>query len=133
MLLNSQYSSFFGLQFIATSQETEGKYFLAKTIVPDGDDGPPPHIHTREDESFYIEKGELTFVVNDKEIVVKTGDFINIQKGEKHTWYNNSGKSTHLFITFCPGGIEEMFRELDQNMVDINEIGKKYGTEFFNE
>lgn len=123
--------SFFGLEFIATSEETEGKYFLSKAIIPAGDNGPPPHIHSKEDEGFYIEKGELTFIVNHKEICVRAGSFINIQKGEKHTWYNSSAGEAIVIVTFCPAGIEEMFRELDQNITDIHLISRKYGTHFF--
>lgn len=131
MRVSEHHRDFFGLHFIATSTETGGSYFLAETLVPAGDDGPPPHIHTREDEGFYVLSGELTFVINDKELLRKEGEFINIQKGERHSWYNKSGKEVKMLIVFTPGGIEEMFRELHYDSGNIAEIGRRYGTEFY--
>ena len=122
--------SFFGLTFISTSEETNGKYFQSSTMIPAGDPGPPPHIHSKEDEGFYVKSGELTFIINDEEVVVKEGEYINIEKGEKHSWRNDSNSATELIITFSPAGIEKMFEELDENPSNILEIGKKYGTDF---
>ncbi|MDN5201930.1 cupin domain-containing protein [Fulvivirgaceae bacterium BMA10] len=133
MKTNTSQKNYFGLTFISTSEETNGQYFLSETTIPAGDNGPPPHVHTREDEGFYIVSGELTFLVNDKEIHLKTGDYLNIEKGEKHTWRNDSMSDTKLLVTFAPAGIEGMFRELDEDMTNILEIGRKYGTEFLME
>ncbi|MBW4617281.1 MAG: hypothetical protein KME21_29470 [Desmonostoc vinosum HA7617-LM4] len=42
------------------SEDTNGQYTLAELRV-DPEIGPPPHIHHREDEAFYIQEGELEF------------------------------------------------------------------------
>ena len=47
-------------RFLATSEETNGKYTLWEAIVPPGG-GPPPHVHSREEEGFYVLEGEITF------------------------------------------------------------------------
>lgn len=122
--------SYFGLRFIATGAETNGKYFLGETIIPAGDPGPPMHSHSREDESFFLKKGKLTFLVKGKEIGLNQGEFLNIEKGEKHTWKNDSDEDAELLVTFAPAGIENMFIELDNDMGRIKEIGLKYGTDF---
>ena len=121
---------YFGLNFIATGDETNGRYFLSQTIVPAGDPGPPLHTHAREDESFFLKSGELIFYINEEKITLKEGEFLNIEQGEKHTWKNESDMDAALIITFAPAGIEKMFVELDEGMARIKEIGKKYGTEF---
>ena len=123
-------NNFFGLNFIATSEETNNKYFLSETIVPAGDMGPPQHTHTREDESFYLKKGQLIFTVNAVEVTLSEGEFLNIEKGETHSWKNISSQDAELIVTFAPAGIEKMFVELDGDMSRIREIGLKYGTEF---
>jgi quercetin dioxygenase-like cupin family protein len=46
-------------RFLATGEETDGKYAMWEAIVPPGG-GPPAHIHSREEESFYILEGEIT-------------------------------------------------------------------------
>lgn len=122
--------AYFGLVFIATASETNGQYFMSETIVPGGDNGPPMHVHTKEDESFYLRKGNLTFIVNDKIIEMKEGEFLNIEKGEKHTWMNKTLINAELIITFAPAGIEKMFVELEKNVSEIKKIGRKYGTLF---
>lgn len=122
--------TFFGLTFLATGDETNGKYFLSEAIVPAGDDGPPIHVHTKEDEGFYLKKGMLNFIIDGNEIELKEGEYLNIEKGEKHTWRNKTEFDAELFVTFAPAGIEYMFKELDRNSSDIKKIGLKYGTEF---
>src|SRR5712692_8932007 len=47
-------------RFLATGDDTNGKYALWEAIVPPGG-GPPPHVHSREEEGFYILEGEITF------------------------------------------------------------------------
>jgi len=43
---------------IMTSREiTGGSFTLIEGLIPPEDPGPPPHTHTRENESFYIIEG----------------------------------------------------------------------------
>lgn len=121
---------FFGLTFLATGNETDGKYFLSETTIPAGENGPPVHFHAKEDEGFYLRKGKLKFVLGNKEIELKEGEFLNIEKGEKHTWRNETEFDAELIVIFVPAGIENMFKELEKNISDVKKIGKKYGTEF---
>lgn len=121
---------YFGLTFLATGKETDGKYFLSETTVPSGDPGPPIHTHSKEDEGFYLRSGTLLFLIDGEEIKLNEGEYLNIEKGEKHTWRNESNLDAELIVTFVPAGIEDMFKELDRNMANIKEIGQKYGTEF---
>ena len=85
---------------------------------------------TKEDESFFAKRGKLLFIVNGKEIQLNQGEFLNIEKGERHTWRNVSDEDTELIITFAPAGIENMFMELENDMTKIKEVGVKYGTDF---
>ena len=122
--------TYYGMTFLATGNETNGKYFLSETIVPAGDNETPFHAHSNEDEGFYLRKGELTFIVNGKEIQLKEGEYLNIEKGEKHTFRNKTEFSAELIVIFVPAGIENMFKELEKNSADIKRIGRKYGTEY---
>ena len=120
----------FGLSFIATGKETDGKYFLSETIVPSGDSGPPIHSHSKEDEGFFLKAGRLIFTVDEEDIELKKGEFLNIKKGVEHTWKNDSDEDAELLVIFAPAGIEDMFVELDKNISNIKEIGLRYGTDF---
>src|SRR5690606_39297144 len=55
-------------RFLATGEDTDGKYATFEAIVPPGS-GPPPHVHSREEESFLVLEGEMTFQLGEDRIV----------------------------------------------------------------
>ena len=59
-------------RFLVTAENTNGKYALWEAIVPPGG-GPPPHVHSREEEGFYILEGDITFQIGDERIVATAG------------------------------------------------------------
>lgn len=97
-------------RFLATGDETNGKYAMWEAIVPSGG-GPPPHIHSREEEAFYILEGEITFTVNEEKIVAKAGTFANMPVGTPHSFKNESAQPAKMLISVAPAGLEEMFFE----------------------
>ena len=78
-------------RFLAVGEETDGKYALWEAIVPPGG-GPPPHVHSREEEGFYILEGEVTFTVGDERIVASAGLFANMPVGTLHSFKNVSDR-----------------------------------------
>ncbi|MEM9596839.1 MAG: cupin domain-containing protein [Acidobacteriota bacterium] len=119
--------SHFGLNFIATGEDTNGRYFQCSTVIPAGDGGPPVHKHAHESEGFYVLSGSITLAVDGREWELKPGDFFNVPPGAAHTWRNGSEHSAELIITFSPSGIEDMFRKLDEPGADFEKIGNRYG------
>ncbi len=59
-------------RFLATGEETDGKYALFEALVPPGG-GPPPHRHSREEEAFFILEGELTLHVDGERLRRRPG------------------------------------------------------------
>jgi mannose-6-phosphate isomerase-like protein (cupin superfamily) len=98
-------------RFLATGLETDGKYALFEAIVGPGG-GPPPHVHHREEEGFYVLEGEITFTVDGERIVAKAGMFANIPVGTPHSFRNESDRSAKMLITLAPAGLEQMFFEV---------------------
>ena len=43
--------------------------------------GPPAHIHTREEEAFYVIRAEVVFLVGDERVTAGPGTFLNVPKG----------------------------------------------------
>ncbi|MCX7396623.1 MAG: cupin domain-containing protein [Planctomycetales bacterium] len=64
-------------RFLVTGDETNGKYAMWEAIVPPGG-GPPPHVHSREEEGFYILEGEITFMIDEQRAVATAGMFANM-------------------------------------------------------
>jgi len=115
---------------LATGDQTNNGYYLTHAIVPAGG-GPPAHIHTREEEAFYLIRGELTFLADDREITVPAGSFVNIPRGTKHRFHNAGSEEVEMIFWFTPAGIEGLFAELFEHPENIVEAGKRYGTEYF--
>ena len=78
-------------RFLATGKETNGKYALWEAIVPPGG-GPPPHVHSREEEGFYVLEGEITLQIGEQRLVATAGMFANMPVGTPHSFKNESGK-----------------------------------------
>lgn len=97
-------------RFMATSEDTNGKYAMWEAIVPPGG-GPPPHVHSREEESFYILEGEITFQIGEERVVATAGMFANMPVGTPHSFKNESSQPAKMIISIAPAGLEEMFFE----------------------
>lgn len=100
-------------RFLAVGADTDGKYALWEAIVPPGS-GPPPHVHSREEEGFYMLEGEITFSIGDKLFVATAGMFANMPVGTPHSFKNESGRSARMLISVAPAGLEQMFFEVGQ-------------------
>ena len=100
------------------------------------DDGPPPHIHHREDETFQILEGEYEWTVGNNKFVAKKGETIFAPRGVAHT-YRYVGKTPgRLMCVITPSGFEGFFEEVgalspqqQQDIGRVMEIAKKYGLE----
>ena len=100
-------------RFMATGDDTDGRYAMFEAVVRPGG-GPPPHIHSREEESFYVLEGEITFQVGDERIVAKAGTFATMPVGNLHSFRNNTDKTARMILSVAPAGLEKMFLEVGQ-------------------
>ncbi len=98
-------------RFLTTGEDTKGKYAMWEAIVPPGG-GPPPHVHSREEEGFYILEGEITLHVGEERIVATAGMFANIPVGTPHSFKNDGKKPAKMLISVAPAGLEKMFFEV---------------------
>lgn len=97
-------------RMLATGEQTGGAYVLSEArVLPGG--GPPPHIHHREDESFFVLEGEVTFQLGDKKVVAKPGAFIQGPRGIPHAFKNESAKPARMLIFVTPPGFEKFMAE----------------------
>jgi quercetin dioxygenase-like cupin family protein len=97
-------------RFLTTGEDTDGRYAQWEAIVPPGG-GPPPHVHSRENEGFYIIEGEITFRIGEERVVATAGTFANMPVGVPHSFKNESDRIAKVLITVAPAGLERMFFE----------------------
>src|SRR3984893_11722206 len=87
-------------RFLATGEDTDGRYALWEAIVPPGG-GPPPHVHSREEEGFCILEGEITLQIGDERIAATAGMFANMPVGTPHSFTNESDKPAKMLISIA--------------------------------
>jgi quercetin dioxygenase-like cupin family protein len=104
-------------RFLATGDDTNGKYALFEALVGPGG-GPPPHVHSREEEGFYDLEGEITFTINGERIVATAGTFANVPVGTPHSFKNESTKPARMLISVAPAGLEKMFMEVGVSLAE---------------
>lgn len=94
--------------FKATGRQTGGAFTVMDQIIqPQG--GPPPHIHHREDEAFYVLDGKFIFLYGDTQSEVSAGSFVYIPKRTLHTFKNIDTIPSRLLVTVTPAGLEDFF------------------------
>jgi AraC-like DNA-binding protein/mannose-6-phosphate isomerase-like protein (cupin superfamily) len=87
---------------LAETHETNGAFCLVEaTLVPGNE--PPPHVHSREDELFYVLEGEFDVYVGAEAFKVETGACIFLPKGPPHAFVIRSPR-LRLLTLFTPGG-----------------------------
>lgn len=105
-------------EFKAVGEDTGGAYALVETTASPGVPGPPPHIHHREDEAFYVLEGEIELTVEGSVSTVGPGSFVNLSKGSLHT-FRNAGEAPARFLAIvAPAGFEKFFFEVGEPATD---------------
>ncbi len=97
--------------FFATSAETASAFAIWMDEPPPGG-GPVPHVHTREEEFFYVLEGKITFWCAGQELSATPGAFVGLPKGLGHQFRNDGKGPSRTLIFFVPGGCEGFFLEL---------------------
>lgn len=95
---------------LLTGEQTGGAFLLMQAIVPPAC-GNPPHIHGREDETFYIQEGTLTVHVGDKTLNATAGDVVKLPRGLVHCFQNNGDANTKVLVVVEPAGFEKFFED----------------------
>jgi mannose-6-phosphate isomerase-like protein (cupin superfamily) len=89
---------------------------LENITAPDG--GPPPHIHEREDEFFYVIDGAFEIRIGDETHAVGPGGFAFVPRGTVHCFRNTTEAPARILVGFTPGAIDGFFREAGVPAVD---------------
>jgi quercetin dioxygenase-like cupin family protein len=93
--------------FLAWGHETSGRHALIKIIVQRGAE-PPPHTHSREDESYFILKGSIQYTIGDHQLTVNEGEYVYLPKDVPHSFKILSEKAEVLML-MSPAGLEQWF------------------------
>jgi quercetin dioxygenase-like cupin family protein len=122
-------------------EDAAGAFTLGEEITPPRG-GPPPHLHTREDETFYVVEGELEFVVGERTISATAGSVVYCPRGIPHGFTNVGTTPSRMAVIIAPAGLEKFFEEVGEPVTDPSSppegppdierlvaVGRKHGIE----
>ena len=101
----------------ATGESTSGRLVLLENLTAPGG-GPPPHVHTREDEFFYVLDGAFEIRIGDQVHTLGAGGFAYAPRGTVHNFRNTAQTPSRILVGFTPGGMEGFFRESGRPATD---------------
>lgn len=98
------------IKFLITSKDTNGLYAMFEAKGIPGME-PPPHTHSREDETYYILDGELYFKVGDMEFTAGKGDSVYLPRHVRHE-FKVLSPEFHCQVGLFPALLDEYFLKL---------------------
>ena len=73
------------MTFLAKGSETSGRFALMEYHTKPGNE-PPPHVHDREHELYFVLEGAMRFYCEDKTLDVGVGDVVFLPQGKAHAF-----------------------------------------------
>ncbi len=122
MPLEGKMTAFVGdlYRFLAVSDDTGGRFAVFHATVGPGG-GPPFHIHSREDEAFFVLDGTVSFDSEDASIELGPGGFVHLPIGTKHRFANAMQEPAEVLIIVSPAGFEKYFELAGQPWHDATQ------------
>lgn len=95
---------------LVAKQDTNQAFSLLEATLAPGNE-PPPHVHSREDELFYVLEGEFDVYVGEEAYQARTGECVFLPKLKPHAFLIRSPR-LRVLILYTPGGLEEAFHRV---------------------
>jgi quercetin dioxygenase-like cupin family protein len=96
---------------VVTGDQSNGALAALDVVAPPGE-GPPLHVHNREDETVYILEGEFRWKLGAELCATQPGSFVFIPRGLAHCFQCVGQQPGRMLITFAPAGMEGFFERL---------------------
>ena len=110
-----------------TLKASDPEIGVCEVVISPGDE-PPLHIHSREDEWFYVLDGDVSFHVGDETYRCTSGSFVSFPQGIPHTFTIES-PSARILVVNTPGGFERMFELAPKTPEEAQRALADYGVE----
>jgi quercetin dioxygenase-like cupin family protein len=94
-------------EVLVAPDKTDGSFALLDMQLPRGAE-PPRHVHTREDETFYLLEGNITFHIGDEVIHAQAGQTVFAPRQVPHHFHIES-EAVRFLTLITPGQFAEHF------------------------
>jgi uncharacterized cupin superfamily protein len=90
---------------------------------------PPPHVHAREDELFYILAGEIKVFADGKAFAVSAGECVILPRKSPHAYLIESAE-VHILALMTPGGFLDAINKMNApaRTMEIPSDSESYAT-----
>ena len=96
-------------EYLATGEQTAGRFGLYRWTFGETESGPDPHFHRSITEQFYVLSGEVRLYDGRRWVTARPGDFLYVPEGGVHGFRGAEGAS--MLLMFAPGGPREDYFE----------------------
>lgn len=76
---------------------------ISEAVSEPGGPSPPPHVHHRHVESFYVLEGEMTFTAGGRELSATAGTWVQVPAGTPHTFAFTGADEVRFLNLHTPG------------------------------
>jgi mannose-6-phosphate isomerase-like protein (cupin superfamily) len=90
------------MTFLAKGSETSGRFALMEFHTKRGNE-PPPHVHEREHELYFVLEGTMRFYCEDKILDIGTGEVVFLPQGKPHAFICTSDVVRTLIFVQATG------------------------------
>src|ERR1043166_2824983 len=113
----------------ASVSSTAGGFTLIESCTAAG---APWHVHSREDEYFYVVEGQIVVWCGEEVFHAGPRSFVFLPRGVPHSWdVESPGRATVLMMT-VPAMLEEFLRDFHAATPNQRaRVAEKYGLTFF--
>jgi len=113
-----------GITMKTDGKSTRDAYSLFEYAIPARTDGPPAHVHTREDESFIGLSGHLDVHLGSQDFTLGQGDYLYLPRDIVHTFRNTRDEEARVISVVSPAGLEGYYQALADMPPGPKDIGK---------
>ncbi|QHV96454.1 cupin domain-containing protein [Spirosoma endbachense] len=97
---------------LISPEQTGGSFSIIDITLPKGAE-PPRHLHTREDETFYILDGTIRFEIGDQVIIGEVGQAVFAPRNIEHL-FTLQTEQARMLTLITPGDFANYFVEFSQ-------------------
>ena len=105
------------VSFLAENSQTGGRFSLMWGIARRGNE-PPPHVHAREHEIYFILEGEVEYFCEgeEKSFLARAGEMMFLPQGRAHATYFRSEQFRAIAVAIATGSepttLDAYFRQM---------------------
>lgn len=90
------------IEVLETTSDSNGERIKLKLLIRPGGFKPVEHLHEKQDETFEVLRGKLTYLLDGQKSVAAAGEKVVLPKGRPHMHYNDEKEDLEMIQTVTP-------------------------------